>query len=225
MTGSISYSKFWDVVRIHIHSFGSNENQALGWNAMSESGTPAVPATDRSQSDIQCPARPPFALSISDCRQAHEKDPARRLSSTLSTVNHEAEQYLKNERQGVTIRPTCCERLKQWTTTVVDVRIPSIPISHWLPKYNFRRQLVDDLNAGLACAITLIPQGMAYGAQLGVPVIHGLYSAIFFGLVYAFMGTSRETCPGNSGKCLSHIQYTCPASEAGDGPWPPSMCP
>lgn len=34
---------------------------------------------------------------------------------------------------------------------------------------------------------------MAYGIQIGVPVIHGLYGAIFFGLVYAVRGKTLTT--------------------------------
>lgn len=41
-------------------------------------------------------------------------------------------------------------------------------------------------------------QGMAYGVQLGIPVIHGLYAAIFFSLIYAIFGGSKETCPANT---------------------------
>jgi hypothetical protein len=124
------------------------------------------------------------------------------MSSELSTLDHEAASYIAQEREGMAMRSkSSWEKAKQWVADVQIVRIPSVPIFKWLPKYSLRQQFSGDLNAGLACAVLLIPQGMAYGIQLGIPVIHGLYSAIFFGLVYAVMGTSRETCPANTGKC------------------------
>lgn len=123
------------------------------------------------------------------------------MSSELSTLDHEAASYIEQERESMAMQPkSSWDKAKQWVADVHIVRIPSVPIFHWLPKYPFRQQFSGDLNAGLACAVLLIPQGMAYGIQLGIPVIHGLYSAVFFGLVYAVMGTSRETCPANTGR-------------------------
>lgn len=121
-------------------------------------------------------------------------------------------------------QPTAFEKLKKMWEEAEFIRLPRLPILEWLPKYQVKQQLTSDLNAGLACAVLLIPQvrsswsgwmtgwiemrgrdcrhlnihtlincsksmhqnqGLAYGIQIGVPVIHGLYGAIFFGLVYA----------------------------------------
>lgn len=48
-------------------------------------------------------------------------------------------------------------------------------------------------------------QGMAYGIQIGVPVIHGLYGAIFFGIVYAVRAYIHSTTVISS--LIQHHQY------------------
>ena len=165
------------------------------------------------------------------------------MSSELFSMDQEAESYLELERESVVKHQrTWVQKAKKALTEAHVIRLPSLPILEWLPKYPVKQQLLSDMNAGLACAVLLIPQvcllvvggvvyvpsrglpleslsyryspwshsnhppthppyftqGMAYGIQLGIPVIHGLYGAIFFGLVYVLFGTSKETCPANT---------------------------
>lgn len=48
------------------------------------------------------------------------------------------------------------------------------------------------MRAGLAVAVLLIPQGMAYAALAGMPPITGLYAAMVSLVVYAVLGTSNH---------------------------------
>jgi SulP family sulfate permease len=69
------------------------------------------------------------------------------------------------------------------------------PILDWLPTYK-REFLKNDLGAGLAVGIMLIPQGIAYAMIAGLPPIYGLYTAMIPQLVYAVFGTSRQLSVG-----------------------------
>ncbi|XP_062557645.1 prestin-like [Armigeres subalbatus] len=71
-----------------------------------------------------------------------------------------------------------------------------IPILQWLPKYNFKTDLMGDITAGITVAVLQIPQGMAYVLLAGVPANVGLYMAFFQCLVYTVFGTSRHISMG-----------------------------
>ena len=70
-----------------------------------------------------------------------------------------------------------------------------IPILDWLPNYK-KEFLKNDLGAGLAVGIMLIPQGIAYAMIAGLPPIYGLYTAMIPQIVYAIFGTSRQLAVG-----------------------------
>lgn len=59
-----------------------------------------------------------------------------------------------------------------------------------------RAELLQDLLAGLAVAIMLVPQAMAYALLAGLPPIHGLYAATVPAIIYALLGTSRHLSVG-----------------------------
>lgn len=52
-----------------------------------------------------------------------------------------------------------------------------IPVFSWLPKYNFKQQIVGDVVAGLGVGAMLVPQSLAYAALAKLNPIHGLYTA------------------------------------------------
>ncbi|HCE55488.1 MAG TPA: sodium-independent anion transporter [Lutibacter sp.] len=70
-----------------------------------------------------------------------------------------------------------------------------IPILDWLPNYK-KEFFKNDLGAGLAVGIMLIPQGIAYAMIAGLPPIYGLYTAMIPQMVYAIFGTSRQLAVG-----------------------------
>lgn len=82
-------------------------------------------------------------------------------------------------------RCTCKAVLQSW-----------FPIVHWLPGYDFRRDLAHDIAGGLTVAIMHIPQGLAYAMLASLPAVTGLYTAFVPILVYMAMGTSRHLSLG-----------------------------
>lgn len=71
-----------------------------------------------------------------------------------------------------------------------------VPITDWLPKYEFRNHLVGDLISGFTVAVMHIPQGMAYGILALVTPEVGLYMAFYPVLVYFILGTSKHASLG-----------------------------
>ncbi|CAJ0594839.1 unnamed protein product [Cylicocyclus nassatus] len=72
-----------------------------------------------------------------------------------------------------------------------------MPILHWLPRYNFKRDLVSDMIGGFTTGIMHVPQGIAYSALAGVDPVYGLYSSCFPAFFYMFFGTSRHVSIGS----------------------------
>ncbi|MCP4980355.1 MAG: SulP family inorganic anion transporter, partial [Gammaproteobacteria bacterium] len=59
-----------------------------------------------------------------------------------------------------------------------------------------RSWLPHDLGAGLSVAAIALPIGIAYAELAGVPIVVGMYSAIFPLLAYALFGSSRQLMVG-----------------------------
>ncbi|XP_057334828.1 solute carrier family 26 member 10-like isoform X1 [Microplitis mediator] len=72
----------------------------------------------------------------------------------------------------------------------------SIPIFHWLPNYQWKKDILGDIAAGFTVAVMHIPQGMAYAMLGNVPPVVGIYMAFFPVLVYMIFGTSRHNSMG-----------------------------
>ncbi|MFN4263643.1 MAG: SulP family inorganic anion transporter [Thioalkalivibrionaceae bacterium] len=70
-----------------------------------------------------------------------------------------------------------------------------MPWSRWLPFIAWfpmsKQQLTRDTIAGVAVAMVLVPQSMAYAALAGLPVVYGLYAATIPVAVAAMWGSSR----------------------------------
>lgn len=62
---------------------------------------------------------------------------------------------------------------------------------HYQPSH-----LPKDLASGVIVAFLIIPQSMAYAVIAGVPVVYGLFAAIFPAAVYALVGNSRYLSVG-----------------------------
>ena len=69
-----------------------------------------------------------------------------------------------------------------------------LPFLAWFPLT--RGSLRSDFFAGLAVALVLIPQSMAYAQLAGVPAYYGLYAAFLPVLVGALWGSSRQLATG-----------------------------
>ncbi|GMS98995.1 hypothetical protein PENTCL1PPCAC_21170, partial [Pristionchus entomophagus] len=71
-----------------------------------------------------------------------------------------------------------------------------VPIIEWLPKYNFRECLVNDLIGGITTGIMHVPTGLAYASLSRVDPVYGLYASCFPAIFYVLFGTSRHTSLG-----------------------------
>jgi len=73
-----------------------------------------------------------------------------------------------------------------------------LPITDWLPGYDWGKTLRWDLIAGLTVWALLIPEAMAYAGIAGVPPEAGLYTAPLALIGYAIFGSSRHLFVGPS---------------------------
>ena len=72
------------------------------------------------------------------------------------------------------------------------------PICTWLPRYKIF-DLPMDLLAGLAVAMLLIPQGIAYAIIAGLPPNYGLYAGVTPLIMYVIFGTCPQLAVGPEG--------------------------
>ncbi|KAM9445218.1 solute carrier family 26 member 9-like isoform 1-T1 [Clarias gariepinus] len=70
------------------------------------------------------------------------------------------------------------------------------PVLSWLPKYNFRENIVCDVISGVSAGTIQVPQGMAFALLANLPPVNGLYSSFFPLIPYFFMGTAHQMVPG-----------------------------
>ncbi|KAF5375547.1 hypothetical protein D9615_009135 [Tricholomella constricta] len=95
-----------------------------------------------------------------------------------------------------------------------------IPSFAWLPNYN-ASLLGGDVLAGITVASMLIPQSVSYGTSLAkLNPLTGLFSASIPGIVYAFLGTSRQlnVAPEAAlslllGQAITEIRHDTPGDE------------
>ncbi|PIL32730.1 transporter [Ganoderma sinense ZZ0214-1] len=67
-----------------------------------------------------------------------------------------------------------------------------VPSTSWIPQYSLSL-LAGDFLAGITIASMLIPQSVSYASSLAkLSPVTGLFSASIPGIVYAFLGTSRQ---------------------------------
>ncbi|PVD29777.1 hypothetical protein C0Q70_09034 [Pomacea canaliculata] len=65
-----------------------------------------------------------------------------------------------------------------------------------LKNYRLKRDLLNDLIAGVTSGIMMIPQGMAFALLASLPPITGLYVCLFASLTYFLLGTSHHVSWG-----------------------------
>uniref|UniRef100_A0A8D8M7I3 Sodium-independent sulfate anion transporter n=2 Tax=Cacopsylla melanoneura TaxID=428564 RepID=A0A8D8M7I3_9HEMI len=91
---------------------------------------------------------------------------------------------------------------------LLDLFRRKVPILEWLPKYNSSTGVADVL-AGITVGLTLIPQAIAYASLAGLNPKYGLYSSIFGGVMYIFLGTTKQLSVGpTSIMALLCLTYT-----------------
>ncbi len=80
------------------------------------------------------------------------------------------------------------------SVTWKQVLLNLFPILTWLPKYNIKDDLANDVAAGFTVAVMQVPQGLAYAVLASVPPVVGIYTAFFPVLVYIFLGKYQNIC-------------------------------
>ncbi|MDQ0252853.1 SulP family sulfate permease [Evansella vedderi] len=70
-----------------------------------------------------------------------------------------------------------------------------LPAANWIKDYQ-RRDLYDDLNAGIIVFIMYVPQGMAYAMLAGLPPVMGLYAATIPVIIYTLFASSKHLAVG-----------------------------
>ena len=77
-----------------------------------------------------------------------------------------------------------------------DFILRLFPFITIMSNYNWKEDTIRDLIAGATVAFLHVPQAMAYGQLATLRPIHGLYVAFFPGIIYFFLGTSRQLSIG-----------------------------
>lgn len=67
-----------------------------------------------------------------------------------------------------------------------------VPICEWLPKYDWKKYLLNDLLAGLAVGAMAVPQSFSYANLAGLPGVFGLYGMVTPVIIYSLFGSSRQ---------------------------------
>lgn len=83
-----------------------------------------------------------------------------------------------------------------------------MPITGWLPQYDWNGQFLTDALAGLSVTVLLIPQALAYSTMAGLTPKAGLLTAFFPALIYIILGSSRQMSVGpesTSAILLGHV--------------------
>lgn len=91
--------------------------------------------------------------------------------------------------------------------------ITDLPITRQLKNYN-REKFQADVLAGFTVAVTLIPQGLAYGSLARLPVQYGLYSGFIGGFIYLLFGTAKDITLGPTAIMSLFVAQYCNGSIA-----------
>lgn len=83
----------------------------------------------------------------------------------------------------------------------IECLFDTIPCLKWLPQYNFKQDVINDVLSGIAVAIMNIPQGITYSILAQIPPVMGLYVAVIPVLAYFIFGTSRHNSMGSFAIC------------------------
>ncbi|KAL7637612.1 UNVERIFIED_CONTAM: hypothetical protein RMT77_012341 [Armadillidium vulgare] len=97
---------------------------------------------------------------------------------------------------GVNSKPVT-SRLKKCTSSLCSKKTlkKRLPCLKWIPEYNLQC-LAGDFIAGLTVSLLIIPQGLAYGLVAGLTPNYGLYSSFLGGIVYFFLGSTKDLSIG-----------------------------
>lgn len=107
--------------------------------------------------------------------------------------------YCPPEDQGTVarLRNTVARKAQCSGACLKEAVTRRIPILEWLPRYNFKENILGDTIAGITVAILQIPQGMGFALLANIPAICGIYMAFFPVIAYAVLATSQHNSMGS----------------------------
>ncbi|XP_015261488.1 PREDICTED: chloride anion exchanger [Gekko japonicus] len=76
------------------------------------------------------------------------------------------------------------------------ITLDLLPILSWLPAYNLKGWILNDIVSGISTGMVAVLQGLPFALLANVPPGYGLYAAFFPVIVYFFFGTSRHISVG-----------------------------
>ena len=112
------------------------------------------------------------------------------------------QQYEDDYAEKVDDKAGACDRVKKIAAKILPTSVSAFflrlfPFIGILTKhYNWKKDFIADLITGATVAFLHVPQAMAYGQLASLRPIHGLYVAFLPGIIYFFLGTSRQMSIG-----------------------------
>ena len=139
-------------------------------------------------------------LAVGDDEERRSSHTQSETSSQLGTniVFNEAGGTLDGVDDRVDPPVSLVALIRAWKLSLPSLKdvASHIPISTWLPQYQWRSSWSTDMINGLTLGIMMVPQGMAYAILAGLPPIYGLYSSFVVPLIYMLFGESRHVSMG-----------------------------
>jgi hypothetical protein len=92
------------------------------------------------------------------------------------------------------VRPTVSQwtRARRHATRALGCNVQKIigfvPILEWLPRYEWRVNIIPDLVAGVTVGVMHVPQGMAYATLAALAPVYGLYTSLWPSITYPIFG-------------------------------------
>lgn len=122
---------------------------------------------------------PPNASSSSSCacgrwllNEARRRWPTWRRSCVAAFVDDDSDGQLVTGRPpGTVYEKWSC----MWTLGALWVKWRP-ELFDWLPTYSWRKNFLEDVKAGVAIGVLLIPQGLAYAGLAGIPPVYGVFT-------------------------------------------------
>ena len=91
------------------------------------------------------------------------------------------------------IMPSTLQTIKKLSKCFFKI----FPVLFWIRKYNFNK-FKGDVLAGITVGIMSVPMSLYYAVLAGVPAEYGFYTSMVPGIVYAFLGTSKDVSIGSA---------------------------